>query len=880
MNNFHHNDQEPRPPKWPLRFLRRICPEHLYEEIEGDLIQKFHRDLRQASAQPKWSDDYQLRRAKQRFIWNTLRFFRPGILFRNKLSYNFYPFYMLSHFFRIFFRTSMKNSGYAFINVSGLAVGLACAILIMLWVLDEIAFDDFHHGRERIFKVMVNHDFQDDIKTYDYTPGPLASGLKQLPEVEAACRMTFANNLLFEYSDNSIFESGVYADTSIFKIFTIPVIAGDHNHPLKDNNSVVISETLAHKYFNDEEPIGKIFRVNNNLDVKVTAVFHDLPHNSSLKFDYILPYEIYAKTDPYNNEWGAWSGGQSYVKLHERADLKTLTDKIHKNFTKPNIWERWDSNVELFLFPMPSWRLYENFNNGKQEGGRITYVITFVIVGIFILLIACVNFINLATARSMSRAREIGVRKVVGANRQSLIRQFMAESIVTAFIALFFALLAVHLLLPSFNSLTEKHLEIDYTNPLIFSALAGVTFIAGLMAGSYPAFLLSSFRPVNVLKGTLAGLGGEKFRKALVVFQFAISVILIVCALVVYQQIDFMRDKNIGFDRSNVFYFNSTESLEKNFSGFRNAALQDPLVEKVGRSSQNPMDVNSGIVLNDDAWPGKSKEDNTLFMFIKCDYDLLSALGFTFVDGRNFSAEFPADSANYVINEEAARRMKLTDPVGQELNAPEKGKIIGVVKDFHSANFRIPIAPVIIAMRPDNADRIFIRYKPGQLSEAIKSVEAVYSKFEPDFPFEPGFLDETFERQYKSELLAGRLSGYFTAIAIFISCLGLFGLGSFTAEKRTKEIGLRKVMGATVTELISLLCKDFIQLIAMALVIGLPIAWWAAQQFLDRYQFHTDTGYEIFLITAFSMFLIAMLSVSYQSARAALTNPVKSLRSE
>ncbi len=871
-----HENQKNNPPQWALRFLAWFCPEHLYEEIEGDLIQRFNRDLKGVPKDRSVkSIGHIKRRARRRFVLNALRFFRPGIIFRNRYSISTNPFIMVSHFLKIFYRTTRRNAGYSFINLSGLCMGLVCGIFIMLWVLDEVSYDTFHADNERIYKVMVNHKFPDATKTYDYTPGPLANALKDLPEVEASGRIVENDNILLRYKDFAFFEKAVYADTSVFRILTIDLLAGDIK---VDNTSIAISEKLAEKYFIGVNAIGKTIRVDNNLDMTVKAVFKNFPSNSTFNFDLIIPYQVYAKADRYNDEWGAWSGGRTYVKLQEDADVKIVQEKIHKNFTKPRIWERWDSNVDIFLFPMPSWRLYENFNNGKQEGGRINYVIGFSVVGVFILLMACVNFMNLATARSMTRAREIGVRKVAGALRQSLIWQFIGEALVTSFAALLLALGFVYLLLPVFNGITGKALYLDLTNPLICYLLIGSSVLTGLAAGSYPAFLLSSFKPVRVLKGALSPVGSNGFRKTLVVFQFSLSIVLIVCALVVYRQLEFMRNKNLGFDRSNIFYFNSSAALKKNFEAFRNEALYNQPIKDLALSNGNPMALITGMVLADDAWPGKPKDDNTLFRYFRCDDHLLTTLGFTFVTGRNFSGA--SDSVNYIVNEEAVRRMKLADPIGQEIIAPNRGKIIGVVRDFHSSNFTDPIEPVIIAFQPETANRVFVRYEAGQLEESIKTMRKIYNRFEPDFPFEPGFMDDTFGRQYENEITAGKLSKYFTAIAIFISCLGLFGLASFSVERRAKEIGVRKVLGATAMQVIALLCREFVLLIALALLIGLPVAWWMSDYYLESYRFRIVAGVDVFMVVVFFTLFIAICAVIYQAARAACRNPVKTLRAE
>jgi putative ABC transport system permease protein len=868
MNNTPINSSS----EFAFRLLRWFCPDHLYEEIEGDLIQKFNRDVKAFGE----------RKAKRRLRWNVIRFFRPGILLRNILSNPISPFYMFSHFIKIFFRTTLKNSSYSFINISGLAVGLATAILIMLWVMDETSFDNFHSNKERIYQIMGNHTFPDGgTQTYDDTPGPLAAGLKELPEVEETCRMIFfKGHVLFNYKNQNVYEDGIHADPSLFKIFTVPILEGNGTNPIPDNNSIAISQRLAAKYFPDESALGKVFRLNNNLDVKVTAVFEDVPGNSSLAFAFVLPYEIHVKEAQYIHEWGAWAGGRTYLKLHEGADKETVNKKIAEVITKPKIWPRWDSNVELFLFPMHDWRLHSNFVNGKQSGGQISYVIAFSIVAGFILLIACINFMNLATARSMVRSKEIGIRKVVGAARLSIAGQFMWESVLISFIALSISLIIVHLSLPWFNGLTGKHVDIDYTKPYIFGCVIGITVFTGLLAGSYPSIFLSSLQAIHVLKGKLPALTGASVRKTLVVFQFSVSVVLIVCAIVVHRQIEYMRNKNLGFDKENAFYFNINEGLKKNREGFRNEALQNPAIVAVAESNANPMQVLGKMVLADNAWPGKTKEDNIAFGYLRCDGQFLSALGFTLIKGRFFSTEFPSDSTNYVITEEAARRMKLSSPVGQELIAPHKGQIIGVVKNFHSTGLQGEIEPVIISMRPKSSNLLFIRYQPGQSKEAIRYIASLHKKFEPNFPMEYQFMDEAFGKIYRSEILIGNISAYFTVIAIFISCLGLFGLASFISESRAKEIGVRKILGATVSQLIILLCRDFILLIAIALAIGWPLAWWGAQKFLDGYAFHTELSYSVFVMTALAMIAIALSTVSFQSAKAALSNPVKNLRTE
>jgi len=856
-------------PDWFLRFLRWFCPPQLLEEIEGDLLQKYERDCKMLGEG----------RASRKLFWRALRFFRPGIVLRNKFLWKLNPFHMLPHFFKVFIRTSRKYAGYSLINMSGLAVGLACSLFAGLWILDELAFDRFHQDKERIFSIRTHATYGDGIFTFNNTPGPLAEGLKEFPEVEEACRSTFNGRTLIANRDKSFFEAGIYADASLFRIFTLPLTEGEADHLLDDVNSIVLSETLAKKYFGNKPAIGNVLKVDNATDVRVTAVMQDLPPQSTLQFQFVLPYSLYAKSDPYNQEWGAWTGGDTYVKLRDGIETKSLEKKISAQLTHPKIWPRWGDNVELALFSLKDWRL-RDFENGKLSEGRSASLRAFGLVALFILLIASVNFMNLATARSINRAKEIGVRKVIGAVRSSLRWQFTGESILLSFASMLAGLGIVHLALPAFNALTDKKIFIDYGNPLVLLAVPGIALITGLLAGSYPAFFLSSLQAINVLKGKLSGTQGAGLRKTLVVFQFSLSVVLVISALVVYRQIDYMRNKNLGFDKENVFYFRASGKAGKNYDVLREELMSAPGIRSVSRASEEPMNIQQGLELADDAWRGKTKEDNIAFSWLFCDADFLKAFHFDLADGRNFSATNPADSNNFIISQEAARRMRIPQPVGEPLKVDRKGVIVGVVKNFNSLSLKLAMQPVIISMRPERASRIFIHYEKGQLSAVLNHAQAVYQKLEPDFPMEVTFLDDSFNKLYQDEILTGRLAACFTAIAVFISCLGLFGLSSFMAERRIREIGIRKILGATVSQLVSLLSRDFMILVAVALTVGFPIAWWACNLFLQKYAFRVDIGASTFVIAGVSLVTLSLMTVAWQSVRAALTNPVNNLRTE
>ncbi|MEI9920973.1 MAG: ABC transporter permease [Bacteroidota bacterium] len=787
---------------------------------------------------------------------------------------------MIKHFIKVFLRTSVRNGAYTFINVSGLAIGLASAILILLWVWDETHFDKQHVLRDRIYQVKSFHKYPGQGNTVaDVTSGALAIGMRDLPEVEQSCRLTDdGSRMLMQNGTQAFYELGIFADTTVFNVFTIPIIEGV---PFHDDNTIMLSQKLADKYFPGESAVGKALRINAERDVVVSGVFKDLPDASTLKYDFMVPYNVYAKTDQYNNEWGAWTGGYTYVLLHPGTDIKALDLKIKKTFTEPLVWVRWDDNVELFLFPFTDSRLKNSFNeDGLQEGGRIWYVKTFGYVGIFILIVACINFMNLATARSVSRSKEIGVRKVSGAAKWSLIRQFFSESVLLALVALIFALVIVQTLLPSFNTLTHKTLSIDLADPVFVALIFTTTLITGIVAGSYPAFSLSSLKPVAVLKGRFTGIGGKNIRMALVVFQFGLSTSLIVCALAAQQQIRYMKEKDLGFDRDNILYFPASDKLMSQLEAFKTSALENPKIVSVARGSANPMQVFGGIVLNDNAWEGKTKDDNIIFRRLLVDEDYIPTLGFKVLKGRNFSKDNPSDSNNYLLTEEAARQMKLKDPIGAKLLGPQEGTIIGIVNNFNSDKLSLEIQPVIIGMIPKRNPNIFVKYQAGQAQEVLTDLQTLYKSFEPDIPMEYRFMDTPFGEMYENELLIEKLSMYFTIIAIFISCLGLFGLASFTAETRTKEIGVRKVLGASVAQIVTLLGKDFLVLICISLAVGLPLGWWGVSRFLDSYRYHTEISAWLFIGITMLMVGITLISVGYQSAKAAVSNPVKTLRSE
>jgi putative ABC transport system permease protein len=785
---------------------------------------------------------------------------------------------MLKNYLTIALRSFWKNKGYSFINIIGLSIGLACSILILLWVQDEFSYDRFHEKGDRLYQVMEDQFYSggQTLPTRS-TPGPLAEALKKdVPEVANTTRVTWNNNQLFSYAGQAFKEEGVYADSGLFEIFSFPFLHGNPATALSEPNSIVLTRKMAEKYFGSpEQAFGQILRVNNREDVQVTGVVADVPKNSSLTFAYVMPVEGYVEQNQWLLDWGN-NGIRTFVLLHPEADGEAVSAKI-KNFLK-NYKE--ETTTELFLQAYTDAYLHSDFRQGKRGGGRIEYVRLFVVIAVFILLIACINFMNLSTARSGTRAKEVGVRKAIGAGRQSLVGQFMSESLLLAFASLLLSLILVELLLPSFNDLTGKQIAIDYTHPAHLLAFLGIGLLTGLLAGSYPALFLSGFEPTRVLKGDLkTGSGAVFLRQGLVVFQFSLSVFLILGTVVVFSQIRYIKSKNLGYAKENLLILGMEGNLREQFQAFRNEVAQIKGVLSFSATNQVPSWAGSNTANLE--WEGKQPDESLLVTHYYTDQDFLSTMGMELKEGRDFSPGFGTDTANILINEETARRINVKNPVGSKIKwGGREGTIIGVVKDFHSNSLHIPVEPAVLLYRPEEVQAILLRLSGEELEETLAQLEQVHQRLNPAYPFDYQFLDQNFERQYRSETVIGKLANWFAFIAILISCLGLFGLAAFTAERRTKEIGIRKVLGASVGNIVGLLSKEFVRLVLIAFVITSPLAWYALRQWLQDYPYRIDLEWWMFALTGGLALLIALLTVSYQSIKAALGNPVKSLKSE
>ena len=770
-----------------------------------------------------------------------------------------------------------RHKIYTFINLVGLGTGIAASIFILLWISDEISFDDFHENGDRIYSVMVNNHQPDrKIETYPATPALLKEEmLEKVPEVGEASRYSFETDILLKHKENSFQEKGIYADSDFFNVLSFPILKGNsRSNALPDKYSIAISQSLADRVFQNEDPIGKTLTLQNGMDLAVSEVFKNVPANSSLQFDFVLPFELMLDENPWMQNWQS-GGSRTLVLLREGSEVPTekISSLISENCR--------DCTNSPFLFLFNKQHLHGEFENGVSVGGRIQQVYLFSFVAFLILAMACINFMNLSTARSASRSKEVGVRKSVGASKWNLMVQFMGESVILTWFALIFALMLVQLLMPVFNEITEKSLELNLANPILWGGVILLTLLTGLMAGSYPAWVLAQFNPSKALKGdSKSGLTGVGLRKALVIAQFAASVILILGSIVVYLQIQFISNRNLGFDRENVIVINQNEGLAKAYSGIKNELQQLSGVEHIAFGGNNVFTI--PIMSTDPKWPGKSDQNQVNFKVFRCDAGFLPTLDIPLIAGRNFVGE--RDSSNYLINRKAAEDMGLSveEAVGAKIDMWHgPGEIVGVTEDFHNDNLKYGIQPMIMMYSENLGNHYMVRLSGQQpLDQVLAQVEDIFEEYNPEYPFEFSFLNEVFDREYRMEQVIGKLSMGFTVLAILISCLGLFGLSLFTAEQRAKEIGVRKVLGASVTNLVLMLYWDFAILVGISLLIGIPLAWMMITDFLAGYTFHTSVHWSLYLGVACLMLLLTMVSVGFQSLRVALSNPVDSLHTD
>lgn len=788
---------------------------------------------------------------------------------------------MFKNYLKTAMRSFLKQKGYTIINILGLTVGIFSSLLILLWIQDEVNKDKFHENDATLYQVMRFMTVDGEVLTTSSIPKPLAETMEaEYPEVEHAELVSWEEEFLVQVDDQFTRENGRYVGDAFLEMMSYPLIVGSAESVLDDKYSIVISEDVAVKYFGNDwisnpEVIGTSMKVNNGDLHKITGVFKNTEPNSSIQFDMLLNIEVFIEQNQWVESWGN-NGLRMITKLHDgEYDMEAFNARLLEEINSHDIG--YDSRA--FLQKYSERYLYSNYDDGVLTGGRIDYVKIFFLVAIFILVIASINFMNLATARSTMRAKEIGVRKVLGAQRRSLRAQFMIESVILTLFATILSVGLAHIMLPAFNGLTEKQIVIDLTSSSFWIFTLGIAVFTGLLSGSYPAFFLSSLKILSVIKGTLKHTRSATFfRKGLVVFQFALSILLIIGTLTVYRQINYIMTKNLGLDKENVFYTGIEGEMWDRYETFKNELLKIPEVKYVNRSSQNPISAGSdtfGV-----QWEGKDPEMRVLFNIFNTDYDWVETAGAELVDGRGYSIDFPNDTTSFIINQKSAEIMGMDDPVGQPLTVwGTEGTIVGVVKDFHMRSMYQAMDPLVVRFDPGNTWMNFIRIE-GDVSTALSEVEKVYNQFNPGFPFDYEFVNDSYEADYKSEVVIGTLANYFSAMAIFISCLGLLGLASYTVNQRTKEIGIRKVLGASVPRLVFMLSKDFTLLIIVSFVLAAPVAYIYSAKWLDQFAFRVELGYLVFALAGIGALLTAALTVGFKSAQAAVANPAESLRDE
>ena len=801
---------------------------------------------------------------------------------------------MFRSYLKIAIRNLFKKKAYAFINALGLAMGMVCFILIMLYVGFEFSYDKFHEKANRIYRVVINRTYPDKVRTWGRTAFPIATAFKsEYPEIQDGTRMATNNNpLLIRYGDKNIDGNRViFADPNFFDVFTVPLLQGDPKTALVKPNSAVISQTTATNFFGGNLAVGKTFRIGAT-DYTVTGVSQDIPGNCHFHYDFLLSLitlPVY-NGDQWINNWGAFN----YLLLKQGADASTLETKLEKMVVKymaPEVEEEVKTSFKDFLAsgngyrfilqPMTDIHLKSNLDQEIEPNGNITYVILFSAISIFVLIIACINFMNLATARSANRAKEVGIRKTIGSARLQLVGQFLLESSLLSFIALIMAMGMVQVFLPFFNDIAGKQLQLNFTGDFhVLSQLILFTLLVSLLAGGYPAFFLSSYRPVAVLRGVLKqGPKGNKIRNSLVIFQFAISIILIVGTLVVNSQIQYMLNKDLGFNKHNVIVIRNARLLAQQFSSFKQDLLANSMVTSVSGSFNFPAGAFDGNVHKPE---GASDDQATSVSSVFADYDYIETMGMELLSGRNFSLEFSTDRNSYILNQTAAKMLGLKDPINARITDNRRTfTVIGLLKDFHFKSLHNEITPLVyVGVLNNQANFISVRFHPGKIADTLSLLKKTWQKFTGGSPFTYSFLDDDLKRQYTTEQKTRTITGVFSIIAIFIGCLGLFGLAAFSAEQRTKEIGVRKILGSSAIKICLLLVKDFTRQILYAFVIGCSIAYLVMRYWLDNFAYSVEIKMTHFLLAGILALGIALITVSYQAIRAALRNPVDSLRYE
>lgn len=862
----------PRIPRWLLNHFLR---DDLAEEVMGDLEEKFYKTIESKS----------LLRARLNYWYQVINYIRPFAIRKSTVHPNQID--MFQNYLKIAFRNLRKNTGYSIINIGGLAVGMAIAMLIGLWVYDELSFDKYFTNYDRLAKVMQHQTFNGVINTGVSIPMPLENELREKygSDFTHVAISSWTNEHILSAGDLKITKKGNYVQPDFPEMFTLKMLKGTREG-LKDQASIIISESTARALFGDADPINQAVQIDSKLDVKVTGVYEDLPKNTFFNdLEFISSWQLYLTSEQWlkraATQWGN-NSFQLFVQISPGADFDVVSQKI-KNAKLDNAPDEAPFSPQMFLLSMQNWHLKSDFKEGKMTGGKIEMVWLFGIIGLFVLLLACINFMNLSTARSEKRAKEVGIRMTIGSVRGQLINQFLSESFLVVTLSFIVAGIIVVVSLSSFNQLADKKTIIEWANPFIWLICLAFIIITSLLAGSYPALYLSSFQPVKVLKGTFKmGRFAALPRKILVVIQFTVSVTLIIGTIIVYNQIQYSKDRPIGYNREGLI---SIQMKSDDFTGkcelLRNELKAAGAVEEMSESSSPITAVwqnNGGF-----NWEGKDPNFQTDFATIYVSHEYGKTINWQIREGRDFSHEFATDSSGVILNEAAIKFMGITDPLGKEITWGDDTKlhIVGIINDMIMQSPYNPVKQTIYLMNRDNANWINIRLNPNKsASESLAIIEAAFKRAIPSAPFDFKFIDAEYSRKFNSEERVGKLASVFAVLAIIISCLGLFGLASFVAEQRTKEIGIRKVLGASITGLWKMLSADFVVLVIISCFLAAPLAYYFLDAWLAKYKYHTPISPWIFIMTALGALTVTLATVSFQAIKAALMSPVKSLKSE